>query len=289
MNVRWLRLLGLLACLPFLQGCLWATWSEFRKEKSKRKVLEINLRGYAKRIRALEKVLQLQKAQLRALNAQNEILRSRQGKLQSQLKKGSSGVAELFETLQALERKFQTSLGTIAELQKQSKELAKKNPDLDKRYQELQKRYDELLRNQRKLADYAVPAKLYTRARKAYRNKERSKAEKLFRLFIKRFPTHDLADDAGIFLADLLKRRGKHTQAIIVYDDILKKHPNGSKIPLALFRLGELHYKKGMCRQGRRYFRRASRYRRRARGLARSAKVYYRNWRRLCRRGRRRR
>ena len=284
----------LVVFVPTLSGC-WATMSELRKERRLREALEEQFRSFKKEIRAErakndEKQKQMDKKFqaffARAL-AESARLKKLLARLKKQVKQGQGGVAEMFTTLQSLQSNFQRTLGQIGELQKQIKEMVKKRPDEDKRYQELQKRYEELLRNQKALAEQAIPAKLFARARQQMRDKKYAEALKGFKLFIRRFGKHPLADNAYRYIGKIHEDKGQMSLAISSYSSILSEYPRESSVPIALFRLGIIHYKKGLCRRGRKYFSKLTRYRRREPTLAREARNYYRRWKRACKRRRR--
>lgn len=292
MNTRFLLLL--LLTLPFLSGC-WATWGELKKERLLREELATQFRNYKRKQRSRDKKLLAQIDQERArqkaytaqLRAENVKIKKELARLDKLVKQGQGGVIEVFATIQQLQKRFTSSISQVENLQKQIQEMLQKQPEQQKLYQELQKRYEALLKNQKALAEQAIPARLFSRAKKAFKDKKNDEALKGFRTFTRRFGTHPLADNAYIYIGDILRAKGNENEAILSYSKVLKDYPHGGEAPVALFRLGSLHYKQGHCRQGRGYFRKLRRYRRHAPSLAREARNFIRNWRSLCKRSRR--
>ncbi|MCA9061982.1 MAG: tetratricopeptide repeat protein, partial [Planctomycetaceae bacterium] len=197
-------------------------------------------------------------------------------------------VAEMFTTMQKLQENFQKSLGQVEELQQVIKDVMQKQPEQEKKYQEIQKRYEELLRNQKLLSEQAIPAKLFARARDAYKAEKFDEAMKDFKKFTQNFGSHPLADNAYLYIGDIHRKRKELSPALLAYSTIIKKYPNESEVPRALFRLGLLSYQNGQCSAGRRYFLQLSRYRRQAPKLAKDARQFYRRSSRFCKKRRRR-
>ena len=215
-------------------------------------------------------------------------LQEQQARLRKDLRNNQGGVAEMGETLGALQRKFQQTIGKIEELQHQLGQMLQKHPELRKMYTELHARYEALLRDQKALADQVVPARLYGAARKLAQEKKWKGARKRFVSFVRRFPAHPLVDNAYMAIGECWEREGNIAAAVLAYGQVARKHSTGRQAPKALFRLGLLHYKLGSCVVGRNYLRRLyRRYRRREPKLARQARKLARRRRSLCRSSRR--
>lgn len=270
-------------------GC-WATWSELKKEQHLREELNRQFLVYKQEqnkreqlfLQQYKKDMAQQVGVLAQMRLQSTRVQELIDTLQKQVQQGQGGVAEMLVTLQNLQSKFQSSLGQIDDMQKQMREILTKKPDQDQRYTELLKKYEELLKSQQALAEQAIPAKMFASARDAFKKQDYDKASALFRQFTQRFGTHDLADNAYLYLGDILRQRKQWNAAIIEYDELVKRYPQGSEVPVALFRLGMLHYKLGLCVRGRQYFRRLMILRSRAPKLAEEAQTFYREHRRLC-------
>lgn len=279
----------LLLCGFFTSGC-FATYSELQKERKLREALEDDLKIFKKEQRAFRDKIEAVHAQERSkmaaeiarLQAENAKTLRTLEKLDGQVKTGQGGVAEMFTTLQALQTNFQKSLGQVEELQQQIRDMLQKQPDQDKRYEEVQKKYEELLKNQKSLAEQAIPAKLFARGRDAYKAEKYDEAMEVFKTFAQQFGSHPLADNAWLYIGDIHRKRDAINDAILAYTKIIQTYPNESEAPNALFRLGLLHYKRGLCRQGKKYFQQLMRFRRQEAKLAAEAEKFFRGSAKLC-------
>ncbi len=290
---RWARVFVAVAVSLPLIGC-FATVSELKKEESSRKALEAEFSQFKREQR--ERVAKLEdhykgdvvrlKAELAKTRAELARSSSALKELKGTVQQGQGGVAEMFTTMQKLQENFQKSLGQVDELQQTIKDVLQKQPEQEKKYQEIQKRYEELLRNQKMLAEQAIPAKLFARARDAYKAEKLDEAMKDFQKFTQNFGSHPLADNAFLYIGDIHRKRKEFSAALIAYNTIIKKYPNESEVPRALLRLGLLSYQEGQCQTGRRYFLQLSRYRRQEPKLAEDGKQFYRGYKRFCKRRR---
>ncbi|MEM1010248.1 MAG: tetratricopeptide repeat protein [Myxococcota bacterium] len=275
-------------------GC-FATISELREEKAARRAVEERLALFKREVRrklALYESSRRQeipklRAEIARARMQLALVRKANRNLSTVVKRGQGGVEEMFSTLQSLQQKFQTSLKQIEELQRQNQEILQKQPNQDKFFQELRLKYEALLKNQKALAELAVPAKLFARGRDAYKARSYGRALQIFQTFVSRFGNHGLADNAYLYIGDVYRKKGQTNPAINAYNAILRKYPAGSEVPRALYRLGLIHYRRGLCRVGRKYFRRLTRFARQEPALARDARRFNRGWRRYCKRSRR--
>ncbi len=288
----WKKLIYAAAVVSILfssAGCL-VTKTEFQREKKLRRYLvkqflafkestEKKLRSQEERIKKLE--LALQRGLARISTKQSEIV-AKIRELRKKVRQGEGGIIEMFTTLQKLQVKFQESLGQISQLQEQIRDLLQKFPQYEKQFEEIRQKYEELLKNQKLLAEQAIPAKLFARARDAYKSKNYGDAIKYFKQFLGRFPAHPLADNALLYLGDIYRKKGNVSEAILSYSEILKKYPSGSEAPYALFHLGILHYQQGLCSEGRNFFKKLRFYRGRAPKLAKKAATLYRYWKKYC-------
>ena len=289
-------LFSLLAVWLLNTGC-WATWSELKKERHMREELARQFQAFKREQARKERIFIEQRkkafAEFAGLVAKMRLQYKKTqdfvAKMQKQIQQGQSATAEMLTTTQTLQPRSQEFIGKIGEIQKQLTEIAKGNPEATKQIAELKKTNDELRTKLQGLMNEVLPKNLFARARKAYKERKYDQALRLFQAFTKRFGSDDLADNAYMYIGDIYRAKNKPNPAIIAYDELVTKYPRGSQAPIALFRLGMLHYKLGLCRRGRDYFRRLLVIRRRARSLVGTAQKFYRGHRRLCKRKRYRR
>ena len=91
----------------------------------------------------------------------------------------------------------------------------------------------------------AVPAKsdvseaqLYADARKAYDNGDLDKARQLFQKLIKEFPKSKNVDNAQFWIGESYYREKWYERAILEYQTVIEKYPNGNKVPAAMLKQG---------------------------------------------------
>ena len=91
----------------------------------------------------------------------------------------------------------------------------------------------------------AVPAKsdvseaqLYSDARKAYDNGDLDKARQLFQKLIKEFPKSKNVDNAQFWIGESYYREKWYERAILEYQTVIEKYPNGNKVPAAMLKQG---------------------------------------------------
>ena len=59
------------------------------------------------------------------------------------------------------------------------------------------------------------------------------------------YPASGYADDAAYWMADCYFKRGEYKTAVLRFDDVVTKYPNGEKAADALYRQGESLLKLG--------------------------------------------
>jgi len=80
----------------------------------------------------------------------------------------------------------------------------------------------------------------YREAYAAWRQDELQACVEGFRDFLQTFESSPYADDALYWMADCYTRLGDLEKAILRFDDVVKRFPEGNKAPDALFRQGEV-------------------------------------------------
>jgi tol-pal system protein YbgF len=80
--------------------------------------------------------------------------------------------------------------------------------------------------------------KSYEEAFRLYRNDEYPAAIDRFKAFLQTYPSSDYADNALFWLGECHFKIGEHEQAVLAFDDVAKRYPEGNKVPDALYRQG---------------------------------------------------
>lgn len=85
----------------------------------------------------------------------------------------------------------------------------------------------------------------YRKAYGAWRGGDTDACIDRFRGFLQTFPSSEYADDATYWMADCYLKQGDLKTAILRFDDVAGRYPNGNKAADALFRQGEALLKLG--------------------------------------------
>jgi tol-pal system protein YbgF len=80
--------------------------------------------------------------------------------------------------------------------------------------------------------------KMYDDAKKAFDNGELDKARQGFALLLKTFPQSENADNAQFWIGESYFREKWYEKAILEYQSVLEKYPNGNKVPAAMLKQG---------------------------------------------------
>ncbi|MBE9537381.1 MAG: tol-pal system protein YbgF [Proteobacteria bacterium] len=87
-----------------------------------------------------------------------------------------------------------------------------------------------------KTANKEPANKIYKDALQLIRNKQPGAARKLFKNYLKNYPDGPLAGNARFWVGESYYDEKMYERAIVEYDDMIKKHPKGIKIPAALLK-----------------------------------------------------
>ena len=99
----------------------------------------------------------------------------------------------------------------------------------------LEKKITYITKNQTK---DLTPPLLYKKARNLLIEDNYLIAADLFAGFIKKFPEHDLADNAAYWLGECYYSLNNFDKAITVFKDLVTKYPKSGKVPGALLKTG---------------------------------------------------
>lgn len=95
------------------------------------------------------------------------------------------------------------------------------------------------------------PLKLYRAAYEALRAGQHQAAADGFRLFVKRFPHHDYADNAQYWLGETFYDQKQYREAAEVFRAAVERYPLGNKAPDAMLKLGYCFLALGEAKKGR--------------------------------------
>lgn len=78
----------------------------------------------------------------------------------------------------------------------------------------------------------------YEEAFRLYRASQYQRAIDRFRSFLQTHPSSDYADNALFWLGECHFKLGDYEQSVLAFDDVIKRFPEGNKLPDALYRQG---------------------------------------------------
>ncbi|OGQ68940.1 MAG: tol-pal system protein YbgF [Deltaproteobacteria bacterium RIFCSPLOWO2_12_FULL_42_16] len=79
---------------------------------------------------------------------------------------------------------------------------------------------------------------LYNEALRLTKDKDYSNAIEKFAKFISLFPEHDLAQNAYYWLGEIYYAQKDYEKAVLEFNEVVKKYPNGKKVPASLLKQG---------------------------------------------------
>lgn len=95
------------------------------------------------------------------------------------------------------------------------------------------------------------PFALYREGQADLAAHKHAEAESVFRSFVKRYPRHDLADNAQYWLGETYYDRKDYTSAAPEFQSVVVRWPSGNKAPDALLKLGYCLIALGETQKGR--------------------------------------
>ncbi len=84
----------------------------------------------------------------------------------------------------------------------------------------------------------ASDQQIYSDARQAYDNGEMDKARQLFQKLIQDHPKSENVDNAQFWIGESYYREKWYERAILEYQAVMEKYPNGNKVPSAMLKQG---------------------------------------------------
>ena len=83
-----------------------------------------------------------------------------------------------------------------------------------------------------------APLAVYSRAREYYKSREFVRAREIFTSFLDKFPTHEYAGNAQFWVGETYYSEKDFENAILAYEDVLRKYKKSEKIPGAMLKQG---------------------------------------------------
>ncbi len=79
---------------------------------------------------------------------------------------------------------------------------------------------------------------LYKRGHNLYKSKDFVKARETFKSFLEIFPNHEYAGNAQFWIGETYYSEKDYENAILAYEDVLRKHRQSEKVPAAMLKQG---------------------------------------------------
>ncbi len=130
----------------------------------------------------------------------------------------------------------------VEELQRYRDDADKRILTLENQITKLQAAIDEL---NKKIGDIAqqkevapTPESLYLKGLDTFKTGDTAAARNLFQNFLELYPHHDLAAKADFWIGESYYKEKNYDQAILKYQDLIKKYPLNEKVPAAMLKQG---------------------------------------------------
>ena len=231
----------------------------------------------------LESTQNKQKRLLKKLQNLHQSLVKLDNVLGSFRKKGRYNFANIGSQMDELRTKHQQILGKFQDIKREFDKETERNKKLFVAYSS---RFgDPTASSSTKTGQITIqivsPKTAFASAKALYDAGKYRESRNHLKEFIKKYPSHELTDDAYILLGDAYFKLNNYFEAIILFNDVRKKFPKSDLVPEALFKLGKAHYSIKACPEGRAFFSSLLRHFRSS-PFVKQARYYRRNSRKLC-------
>jgi len=221
------------------------------------------LKADVKEIKQRSQALERQKP------GQDEQLNKRLSGLENEQKATSNAVSDLLMKVQSLTTELKVLTGRFEESryfsEKSSKELGESKDTLIAKVKELEVTVNNLNKKPADSETTKVPAEevkaeksegeekppqvtkdvkdLYMEAYKAYKASELEGAREKFQAILKDYPENEYSDNSRFWIAESYFKEKNYEEAILAYEELLKKNSRSDKIPGAMLKQGLAFYK----------------------------------------------
>jgi tol-pal system protein YbgF len=235
---RWVIYIFIWACLIGIWGC--ATQTDVNTIDNR--LTEIEMREAA--LRQREKLLKSD------IEGRNQELRKQSAGLRAILEEMNEDIRILSGRLEEMEHSLQQRQKNAEELEKKREEKLDRLAELSDQQAERIMRMEQYLNleSTRKQLSVVAPdtpemqpaseGEIYRSAKQAFDQGDSEAARQGFEEFIKRYPKSKNADNAQFWIGEIYYREKWYEKAILEYQNVIEKYPNGNKVPAALLKQG---------------------------------------------------
>ncbi|MCK4986076.1 MAG: tol-pal system protein YbgF [Desulfobacterales bacterium] len=228
----------LIVCLMGIWGC--ATQSDVNTIDNRLSEMEL-------RDAELRRQRQVLKSDI---EGRNQVLRKQSAGLRAILEEMNEEIRILSGRLEEMEYSLKKQQGKTGEIEKQREEklnrLAERTDQNSEKILQMEQ-YLNLESTKKPVAAVTpgVSAKkplsedeVYRSAKQAFDQGDSEAARKGFQEFIKRYPDSKNADNAQFWIGEIYYREKWYEKAILEYQNVIEKYPQGNKVPAALLKQG---------------------------------------------------
>jgi tol-pal system protein YbgF len=160
--------------------------------------------------------------------------------------------ADLQAALDSTKVDLQVMTGKVDEnamlAKRPEEEISLLREDLERRLSAVEDRLTKLEKGveevQKKLAEpppapvAKTPEQLYQQALDTFKAGKFAEAREMFAGFVKQYPGNELVSNAQYWVGETYDSEKKYEQAILEFQDVIKKYPNTGKVPAAMLKQG---------------------------------------------------
>ena len=167
--------------------------------------------------------------------------------VQNDLETVRKGAADLQATIEGIKVDMQVVAGRLDDValsaKKPADDLVFQKEDANRRFTTIESRLEKLEKNleeQKKAADAKPenPDALYQKGVETAKSGDASKARELLTRFIELYPSHGMVANAHYWLGETYYSEKKYDQAILEFQEVIKKFPGKEKVPAAMLKQG---------------------------------------------------
>lgn len=184
------------------------------------------------------------------IEGRNQELRKQSAGLRAQLEEMDEEIRILSGRLEEMEYALKQEQKNAQEREKKREEKLDRLAELSDKHSEQIVRMEQYLNLESSKKPVAVVApgtsatkpssedEIYRSAKQAFDQGDSEAARKGFQEFIRRYPTSKNADNAQFWIGEIYYREKWYEKAILEYQNVIEKYPQGNKVPAALLKQG---------------------------------------------------
>ena len=181
------------------------------------------------------------------------------GSLHTDLATLRKGTADLQANVEAMKVDMQVVAGKMDDAtlaaKKPADDITLLRDDVERRLAAIDVRISKLekgLEEQKKVAE--TPESVYQSGVNAARSGDPQKAREVLTKFLELYPSHDMAANAHYWLGESYYNEKKYDQAVLEFQEVIKKYPDKEKVPAAMLKQGMAFKEMGDAKSARYLF-----------------------------------